>query len=233
MGATDFQAFLGLLGRTCFIYTVTAVTGLLDRTVPGCQEDRSPIPSSGHCLPSHPHCYVNQGKALQICWDLWSPGSQEPLILLICSCSCFQHSPSLYAPENHPYVSSFSNDCSSSSTFASLFVATVSLIISLCFSYSIICPMSLPYHLLFSLSSPLFSFTSIHLSTFAASHTSRLPFSFHSPWFSTQTRSHFIPFHTCVTGNLSSVPLSFKVLFQILSWLLLSSPGFRTHHKQC
>lgn len=65
MGAVDFQTFLGLLGRTCFICAVAAVIGLVGRTFPGCQEDSSPIPSSGNCLPSHPYCYVNTGQSTE------------------------------------------------------------------------------------------------------------------------------------------------------------------------
>lgn len=95
MGAIDFQTFLGHLERNCFIYTVMAVTGLLERTVPGCQEDCSPIPGSGHCLPSHPHCYVNKGQSTENLLRplIWLTGVSEPANLQLLMLSAFPISP--------------------------------------------------------------------------------------------------------------------------------------------
>lgn len=162
MGAIDFQTFLGLLGKTCFIYTVTSVTGLLGQNSSKAVRKTVPLSQAvGTASPPIHTATQTKGKALKTCWGLWFPGSQEPLILLICSCSCFQHSPYLHAPENHPWVSSFSNYCSSSSTFSSLFAATASLIIPLLFLLHNIFhkPATRPVFL------PFFSFTLFHINT--------------------------------------------------------------------
>lgn len=168
MGAIDCQTFLGLLGKTCFIYTVTSVTGLLGQNSSKAVRKTVPLSQAvGTASPPIHTAMWTKGKALKTCWGLWFPGSQEPLILLICSCSCFQHSPYLHAPENHPWVSSFSNYCSSSSTFSSLFAATASLIIPLLF---LLCnifhkPATRPVFL------PFFSFTLFHINTPFQLHT--------------------------------------------------------------
>lgn len=218
MGAVDFQTFLEPLGRTFFIYTVTAVAGLLDRTVPDCQEVCSPIPSSGHCLSFHPHCCVNKGQSTEnLLRPLisWLTGASDPANLQLLMLSAFPIFP-----------------CSWKSSTSPAFQMTVPALphllpylckllhsSSLCSSYSIICPTSLPYH------PPFFSFilfyTNIpqHFCSFSYLQTSfLLPFSM----ILCQIRFHLIPFHACVTGSLISVLFSVRVLFWILSGLLLS-----------
>lgn len=96
MGAVDFQTLLWLSGKNCCIYAVTAVPGLLDRMVLGCQEDCSPIPSSGHCLPSHPQCYVNKGQSTEnLLRPLisWLTGAPDPANLQLLMLSAFPISP--------------------------------------------------------------------------------------------------------------------------------------------
>lgn len=179
------------------------------------QQALPPLPSTMLCKQRTKHCS-----------DLWSPSSQEPLTLLIYSCSCFLHSPYLHMPASHPYVSSFSDDHSSPFTFASLlFMATAPLIIPLFF---LLHPMphepAIPPPFLHCSSFILFLIhpdtsehlcSSWHLQTFFL-----LPF---STWSSLQIRSHFTPFHTCVSDfrDKASWFQSFPLLseFWLGSWV--------------
>lgn len=213
MGAVDFQTLLRLLGRTFFIYTVTAVTGLLDRTVSGCQEVCSPSPNSGHCLSSCPHCYVNKGQSTEnLLRPLisWLTGASDPANLQLLMLSAFPSSP-----------------CSWKSSTSPAFQMTVLVLpicfpkllpsSSLCFSYSIICPMSLPY------CPPFFSFILIHINipqhlcSFSYLQTSfLLPFSM----ILCTDKVSLYPF-PCMCQWQLDFSVSFRVLFWILSELLL------------
>lgn len=62
----------------------------------GCQENCSPIPSSGCCLPSHPHCYVNKEQSTKnLLRPLisWLTGTSDPANLQLLMISAFPISP--------------------------------------------------------------------------------------------------------------------------------------------